>query len=84
MSFSGEVREELAGCTDTARHCRIAFLGAVLHSCGECTGGLVRIRTENRYAADACESCLERTMPGSCERETETDEGKLQIGRAHV
>lgn len=79
MSFSGEVREELAGCTDTARHCRIAFLGAVLHSCGECTGGLVRIRTENRYAADACESCLERTMPGSCERETETGEGKLPV-----
>lgn len=53
MSFSAEVREELAGCQDSARHCRIAFLAAVLHGCGEAAGGKISIRSENPNAADA-------------------------------
>ncbi len=35
MSFSREVKEELARQSDTARHCQIAELAAILHFCGQ-------------------------------------------------
>lgn len=35
MSFSGEVREELAKHMDAARHCQIAELSAIMHFCGQ-------------------------------------------------
>ena len=79
MSFSGEVRQELAECVDPARHCRIAFLCAILHGCGECSSGLVRIRTENKYACGAYQSVLCRTVNEEPTVETETLEGKLPI-----
>ena len=34
MSFSGRVREELAGNISTARHCQIAELAAFIGLCG--------------------------------------------------
>ena len=35
MSFSGSVKEELLRCIDSARHCQIAELAAVLAFDGE-------------------------------------------------
>ncbi len=35
MSFSGEVKEELAKHMNSARHCRMAELSALLHFCGQ-------------------------------------------------
>ena len=35
MSFSYEVKEELAKHTNIARHCRVAELSAILHFCGQ-------------------------------------------------
>ena len=35
MSFSGEVKEELARHISPARHCQIAELAAILHFCGQ-------------------------------------------------
>lgn len=35
MSFSGEVKEELAKRISTARHCQIAELAALMHFCGQ-------------------------------------------------
>ena len=35
MSFSGEVKEELAKHISPARHCQIAELAAILHYCGQ-------------------------------------------------
>lgn len=35
MSFSGDVKEELAKHISSARHCQIAELAAIMHFCGE-------------------------------------------------
>lgn len=35
MSFSGEVKEELAKHISSARHCQLAELAAILHFCGQ-------------------------------------------------
>lgn len=35
MTFSGEVKEELARHISTARHCQLAELAAILHFCGQ-------------------------------------------------
>ncbi len=79
MSFSSEVKEELSECVDSARHCRIAELAALLHGCGEFSDGSIRLRTENRYAAEAAEACL-RKMYGNQVRTNRTDEeGKLPV-----
>lgn len=79
MSFSAEVREELAGCSDAARHCRIAYLCALLHGCGRAEKGIVKIRTENRAAADSFENCFRKTFGGSLSRSEETEEGKHSV-----
>ena len=34
MSFSGKVKEELAGQLSLARHCQVAELAALLRGCG--------------------------------------------------
>lgn len=70
MSFASGVKEEIAGKTDGARHCRIAFLAAVLHSAGRLTvrmeGGVpvpvVEVQTENESAAQAFASVFEKTF----------------------
>ena len=35
MSFSSDVKEELAGVIPQARHCRIAELSAIMHLAGQ-------------------------------------------------
>lgn len=52
MSFSGKVKEELAGNISPARHCRIAELAAFIGMCGTVAINSfdqysIRIHTEN-------------------------------------
>ena len=51
MSFSSEVKEEMAVRPDSARHCRIASLAAMLHFSGYIGADGAGIQTENEYAA---------------------------------
>lgn len=56
MSFSSEVKEELSRQMDSARHCQIAEMTAVITMCGRVSISTrdkvyVRIQTENLYVA---------------------------------
>ena len=56
MSFSGKVKEELAGNISPARHCRIAELAAFIGMCGTVAINSfdqysIRIHTENLLVA---------------------------------
>ena len=67
MSFSGEVKEELARHAGQARHCQIAELAAVLACCAECgeeENGARRleIRTENSAVVRKCFTLLKKTF----------------------
>lgn len=67
MSFSGEVKEELARHIGQARHCQIAELAAVLACCavsGEDENGVRRleIRTENSAVLRKCFTLLKKTF----------------------
>ncbi|MBO6065746.1 MAG: DNA-binding protein WhiA, partial [Lachnospiraceae bacterium] len=66
MSFSGEVKQELAGKVSPARHCQLAELAAILHFCGEfgrddagrfCIG----LQTENERIVRKCFTLLKKT-----------------------
>ncbi len=67
MSFSSEVKEELAGKTSTARHCQIAELSAMLSMCGHMeiqkgqAPGLC-IQTENEAVSQKCFTLLRKTF----------------------
>ncbi len=65
MSFSSELKEELGGVIDTARHCRIAELAAILCFSGriekEADGGtLIRVAVENPNPIRACTVLLKK------------------------
>lgn len=66
MSFSGTVKEELAGHIDSPRHCQLAELAALLHFCGsicETDGGLhLSLETENEAVIRKCFTLLEKTF----------------------
>lgn len=67
MSFSAEVKEELARKTGTARHCQIAELSALLIMCGHTVllrdGGTgLYIQTENEAVSRKCFTLLEKTF----------------------
>ncbi|MCM1537516.1 MAG: DNA-binding protein WhiA [bacterium] len=78
MSFSGKVKEELAGHTGQARHCQIAELAAILSCCAELrekedgadkaencrqTGAdKLEIRTENSAVIRKCFTLLKKTF----------------------
>lgn len=67
MSFSAEVKKELARKTDTARHCQIAELSAVLIMCGhtvplEDGGTGLYIQTENEAVSQKCFTLLKKTF----------------------
>ncbi len=67
MSFSGEVREELAGNISPARHCRIAELSAFIGMCGtvvinsfdRCS---IKIHSENLLVARKVFTLIEKTF----------------------
>ena len=89
MSFSSEVKEELSRQTDSARHCRIAFLTALFHMAPVLTENTVGIRTDLEYAAQAFANVLKKVVqaPVSEERRpkgksweiTVTVSGKEQV-----
>lgn len=66
MSFSGTVKEELAGHVDSPRHCQLAELAALLHFCGSTceTQGAVHLclETENETVIRKCFTLLEKTF----------------------
>ena len=89
MSFSSEVKEELSRQTDSARHCRIAFLTALFHMAPVLTEDTVGIRTDLEHAALAYANVLKKVVqaPVSEERRpkgksweiTVTVSGKEQV-----
>ena len=66
MSFSSEVKEELARLTSGARHCKIAELAGILNFCGEVREEkgiyLVKVHTENVSVAKRFFTLLKDTF----------------------
>lgn len=67
MSFSGEVKEELAKHISSARHCQIAELAALLGFCGQygrdASGGYtIGFQTENEAVVRKSFTLLEKTF----------------------
>lgn len=67
MSFSGSVKEELLGCIDNARHCRIAEIAAFLAFDGEIvrlpSGEIdLRVSSENESLVRKYFTLLEKTF----------------------
>lgn len=79
MSFSSEVKEELALLTPPARHCRIALIAALFHMCPALTKDSAGIRTENAFAAKAYEHALRRTFTADVERSESGREITVQV-----
>ena len=67
MSFSGKVKEELAGNISPARHCRIAELAAFIGMCGTVVINSfdrysIKIHTENLLVARKVFTLIEKTF----------------------
>ena len=67
MSFSGKVKEELAGSSSTARHCRIAELAAFIGMCGTIAVNSfdqysIKIHSENFLVARKVFTLIEKTF----------------------
>lgn len=64
MSFSGNVKEELAAHISLARHCQLAELAALLlFSAGTCEGNMhLRLDTENEAVVRKCFTLLRKTF----------------------
>ena len=62
MSFSSEVKEELSGQLDSARHCRIAFLAALFHMAPVLTEDSIGIRTDQAGTAQAFGTVLKKVV----------------------
>ncbi len=64
MSFSGNVKEELAAYISSARHCQLAELAALLlFSAGTCEGNMhLRLDTENEAVVRKCFTLLRKTF----------------------
>lgn len=66
MSFSGEIKTELAGRIGAARHCRIAELSAMIGLLGSTAAGAggrgLMLRTENGIVARKVFTLLEKTF----------------------
>ncbi len=69
MSFSSEVKEELSRQTDSARHCRIAFLTALFHMAPVLTEDTIGIRTDLEYAAEAFAGVLKKVVASEVTQE---------------
>ena len=67
MSFSGNVKDELAGHVAAARHCQIAELAAILQFCGkivrtESGESVLCVNTENESVLKKCFTLLRKTF----------------------
>lgn len=63
MSFSGMVKEELAASIDSARHCQLAELAALIHFGGHLTDDRrhLKLDMENEVVARKCFTLLQKT-----------------------
>ena len=70
MSFSGDVKCEIAAAPDADRHCQIAELAALLNICGkfEATGGrcIVSFRSENASVTERITKLIQSLFCGKC------------------
>ena len=88
MSFSGMVKEELSRQINTARHCRIAELAAILCVCGSLEyqkdgNKVLRVHTENELVARKYFTLLKKTF--NIETAVFLHEGThLKRGRVYV
>ena len=67
MSFSSDVKQELAGRIAGARHCQLAELAAILHFCGEFGRDAdgrytIGLQTENEWIVRKCFTLLKKTF----------------------
>ena len=62
MSFSGQIKQELAALGKTPRHCAQAELAGFLYFGAECRQGQIRFRTENLAAAGRVCELTERLL----------------------
>ena len=67
MSFSGNVKDELAGHVNMARHCQIAELAAILQFCGRIVAkengeNVLYINAENETVLKKCFTLLRKTF----------------------
>ena len=67
MSFSGNVKEELAGQLTGARHCQISELAAIISMCGSIIVDIrsrykIKIHSENHAVARKCFTLIEKTF----------------------
>ncbi len=72
MSFSSDVKQELETRTDSARHCRIAELAAIISMCGtikisQYNRYILRIHTENPVVARKSFTLIKKTFNISTE-----------------
>lgn len=71
MSFSSNVKRELAHRFGEARHCKIAEIAAILNSCGQIDENnenfCVKIQTENVAVARKCFTLIKKTFNIECE-----------------
>ena len=81
MSFSGEVKQELAKHVSPARHCQLAELAAILHFCGEFGRDgegryAIGLQTENEMIVRKCFTLLKKTF--NIDTDNWIDEAKMQ------
>ena len=67
MSFSHEVKKELAKHMSNARHCQLAELAAILHFCGQIGANgsgefYLGIQSENEFVLQKCFTLLKKTV----------------------
>lgn len=67
MSFSHEVKKELAKHISNARHCQLAELAAILHFCGQIGANgsgefYLGIQSENEFVLQKCFTLLKKTV----------------------
>lgn len=65
MSFSVQVKEELAGVFTSARHCQLAELAAIISMCGNIFTTAegqhyIRVNSENRNVTIKCQSIIKK------------------------
>ena len=85
MSFSGEVKDELAKQLGKSRHCQIAELAAIIafdgkierHACGD----VLEITTENPTLARKCFTLIKKTFNIGTDIETRSSNGS---NRNHI
>ena len=82
MSFSHNVKEELAKHTNIARHCRVAELSAILHFCGQYgkdKDGVfwVGFQTENESTVTKAFTLLKKAF--NIEADCPVEEGELEL-----